>query len=229
MSDILSWLPKGALGWMALIAGIFVWPLVQATIRDRISKPAATWAARSALWLVTSGFRSSRDRLFRDVAQRKIEPASVTLYFFLALCASLWLGYSAAIFKNADLYDGSYEQRILSMTDEEAAIESKLVKEERNHIGRVLVIANFGGSVLVFVMVFSAAIRRRIVANSVRRFDHLLAVCAPSLSFQEEREIRAAFAMMGSYENYVQVIDYLLAKGTTESVAPAPVENADLV
>ncbi|CAN7434162.1 hypothetical protein LJR034_002687 [Caballeronia sp. LjRoot34] len=234
MNEFWGLLPKGGGGWFLLAASIFIYPLVTASIRDRISKPAASWLGRSALWLVTSGFRTSRDRLFRDVGQRKIEPAGATIYVLLTFVAAAWFGYSVSMYQNVDMLDGSYEQRVNVMTPEELAIEGKQVREERARLGRLLAVGNFGLSGVMLLLIFSASVRRKIVANSVMRFEHVLAICLPRLSIQEEREMRASFAMIGSYEDYLRIVAYLFAlatsdKGTLELATPTsvPVDPTD--
>ncbi|MFP3526746.1 hypothetical protein SB912_30090, partial [Pantoea sp. SIMBA_072] len=59
--------------------------------------------------------------------------------------------------------------------------------------------------------------RRQVIADLVNRFDWELAKALPRLSLDEEREVRAMFAQLASYEDYTSLMKRISIDPIAES------------
>jgi hypothetical protein len=229
MNELLTKIPTGWAGWVVLAFTLLVGNYLVAVIRDRISKPAFNWVSKTALWLVTSGFRSLRDNLVRDVARRNIEPGSATIYAmaaFLCWCAfSLALGSAAATQQHSSPEAYAYTQKLEKMpldqlkAEQETASRSLLAEKLRLEQGIVLFTGLLTGITSITYL------RRVVVASMVRRFDWELAKALARFSVAEERELRSMFAQMVVYEQYTFLLQHIAKERTTAS-GPAPAQDA---
>jgi hypothetical protein len=226
MKELLSLVPTGISGWALLLVGLFVTPLLTAIIRDHVTKPVTTWLGRQALWVVTWGFKSSLNSLYRDVARRKIVPAGVLIYLIFGFVSSGVLGYAVSMYNHSKKPNSEYKEKLDKMTLGEINAEIKELEEKGKNDDQQFALLLIGVFSITTIVLTVSGLRQKIVSVSILDFEHRLALCLDNISLQDERMIRAAFARIKSHEDYITVMNQII-NCANNGVSSSPVQTME--
>jgi hypothetical protein len=168
---------------------------------DWLLKPTLLGVGRGLLTLVTLGLASAKNNVYQEAAKGYHELP--VLFLFSLISASLAFGPAGVA---TGMYvGGKLAPRILG-------------KEPAPVRGRVILIA----LLLVLTLLGSVVFVQFLMVNyenlAITHFQQCLAICAPYLTLQEQRDLASKFAQIQTKEDYVAVISRLKSLGAKNSL-----------
>lgn len=202
--------------WILGTLGALVIGAAGSGLWDLLAKPGLTWMGRSVLNVLTLGSDTIRDSAYQDAALNPgAVPALMSLITFNAVVFGGVFGAMAASLSRIRRMNQALDKRGDAVEEkqdgsgEKAQEEIEILAEERvrarRHERQGYFILTMLGAVFVFLMINELRINQSVLIW--RTFTTNLAICAPYLSDQQEKELRAQFSAMRTRADYQPISD----------------------